>query len=294
MKILVSVGLLGLLIAAVHHWVGWGQLLLPWTHAPLGGLWLASALVLASYALRALRLFDYFWPLTRGGYPACLRLMLIHNALNNLLPMRAGEVSFPVLMHRYFGLSLLQATGALLWFRVLDLHAMVGIGGLAVGWHGLGVGVVGLMLAWWSLPWWLYRGLPVFRRGFQGIAVLEKLYAGLPGTPGLFWRSWFWTQLNWGLKLVVFAWVLTVFLPLPGSWALAGVMGGELTSVLPIHGVAGAGTYEAGILAALAPLGLSVHEALQGAVNLHVFMLGLSLLAAGASLALPLPRRAGE
>jgi hypothetical protein len=62
---------------------------------------------------------------------------------------------------------------------------------------------------------------------------------------------------------------------------------GELSSVLPFHGFAGAGTYEAGIVAGLVPLGLELEPALQGAVNLHLFVLGVSVLAGAMAALIP-------
>jgi hypothetical protein len=58
---------------------------------------------------------------------------------------------------------------------------------------------------------------------------------------------------------------------------------GELTSVLPIHGIAGAGTYEAGVVLVLSPLGVATDNALIAAADLHLFLLGFSLLVAGLS-----------
>ena len=63
------------------------------------------------------------------------------------------------------------------------------------------------------------------------------------------------------------------------SWA--GATTGELSSVLPIHGIAGAGTYEAGVLIGLLPWGLDQGLALASAVNLHLFVLGSTLLLTG-------------
>jgi uncharacterized membrane protein YbhN (UPF0104 family) len=65
-----------------------------------------------------------------------------------------------------------------------------------------------------------------------------------------------------------------------------GALGGELSSVLPVHGLAGAGTYEAGVVAALAPFRVSAVEALAAAVNLHLFLLGVSGLGGALALAL--------
>ena len=68
------------------------------------------------------------------------------------------------------------------------------------------------------------------------------------------------------------------FLGLSYSQSWMGATTGELSSVLPIHGVAGAGTYEAGVLAGLLPWGVDHAEALAAAVNLHLFVLGSTLL----------------
>jgi uncharacterized membrane protein YbhN (UPF0104 family) len=76
----------------------------------------------------------------------------------------------------------------------------------------------------------------------------------------------------------VFAWILAFFADLAWVSALLGAVGGELTSVLPAHGIAGAGTYEAGVVAALVPQGIRLSTALAAAVNLHLFLLGLSIV----------------
>jgi len=66
--------------------------------------------------------------------------------------------------------------------------------------------------------------------------------------------------------------------------ALFGAIAGDLTSVLPIHGVAGAGTYEAGVMAGLLPYGVAPQPALAAAVNLHLFLLGTTLAGGAVSL----------
>jgi len=123
--------------------------------------------------------------------------------------------------------------------------------------------------------------------------VVSKGMTGLPGTPALFWWTWLWTGVNWGVKLLVFAWILSTFASLPLGTALLGSVTGEMSSVLPIHGVAGAGTYEAGVAAGLLPLGAEAATALRGAVNLHLFVLGASLLSGALALLLPVRKRQG-
>ena len=281
-----GLAVLVLVIAGVQWLIGWNQLLMLWRSISPAALALAALSTLGSYAVRALRLYDYFLPATHGGFVACLKLTLLHNLFNNLLPMRTGEVSFPVLMTRYFATPLAGSLAALLWFRLMDLHALAAVALLAVGGRWLDVGWAGLLTAvWLGLPWWSFRlqAAPALARLGQRLPArwrerLVRARAGLPQTPTAFWRAWLWTQLNWLVKLAVFAWILRLFAPMPGAAAVMGAIGGDLTSVLPVHGVAGAGTYEAGVVAALTPFDIPTAAALAAAVNLHLFMLGLSLL----------------
>ncbi len=279
----------------VEAFIGWAALLAPWKKldvAPLAG---AIILVFSTYALRALRIYDYFRADIRGRFAACLRLSLQHNLLNNLLPMRTGEISFPVLMSRYFDIKPLRSLPTLLWFRLLDLHTLLA-GGLVVAGDRLFGHELSLLIAvvWMALPWLAYR---LYRPLTQALSrhpgraqqFAAKALQGLPHQPGLFWRSWFWTLCNWTIKLAVFAWVLGLFVDTGFAAAWVGATVGDLTSVLPIHGVAGAGTYEAGVVAGLLPFGITTTNAVQGAVNLHLFVLGCTLLSGLLSLALPGP-----
>ena len=109
---------------AVEHWWGWGRLLAPWAQIAPATIGLAIAGMAASYALRGTRIWLAESAIPRGAWFACLRLILINNALNLLLPARAGEVSFPLLMRRWFGIDLAQAAGTLFWLRLLDLHVL--------------------------------------------------------------------------------------------------------------------------------------------------------------------------
>lgn len=293
--------LLGVL-AGIQWTIGWTQLLAPWRALAPATLALAVWLTLFSYAARAVRVYDYFLPETRGGFAACLKLTLLHNLFNNLLPMRAGEVSFPVLMNRYFAMPLPRSLAALLWFRLMDLHALATVALVAVGGRWLDRWQVALLtLIWLGLPWGLFRWSPARALGRVGHHLplrwrerLTQARSGLPRTPAAFWRAWFWTLGNWFVKLAVFAWILQWFAPMPAAAAWLGAIGGDLTSVLPVHGIAGAGTYEAGVVAALLPFGVPATAALAAALNLHLFMLGLSLAGGGLALGLKVRGVKGE
>jgi len=291
-----SIALLLLFVVFVESYIGWSRLLQPWLRVDKALLALILALVLASYAIRAVRLYVYFRDAMQGRFTLALKLMLQHNLANNFLPMRSGELTFPMLMSSYFGVSLSRSMPALLWFRMFDLHTMVLLALWALGTQWLALRWVGLLaLLWLALPWllflfnhWLLERLQGGDRG-RVVGLLVKLLQGAPADRGLLLKTWFWSLINWLVKLLTFAWLLALFAQLDLARALLGAIGGELTSVLPIHGVAGAGTYEAGIVAALLPLGVAGETALSAAVNLHLFLLGSTLL--GGLLSLVLGRR---
>ncbi|MGD8590801.1 MAG: lysylphosphatidylglycerol synthase transmembrane domain-containing protein [Chromatiales bacterium] len=291
-----SIALLLLFIVLIESYIGWARLLQPWLAVNKELLGLLLTLVLASYAIRAVRLYVYFHADLRGEFPLALKLMLQHNLANNLLPMRSGELTFPMLMSRYFGVSPSRSMPALLWFRMFDLHTMALLALWALGSQWFGPILVGLVtLCWLALPWllflfnhWLLERLEGRGQG-RLTGLLIKLLQGAPAHRGLLLKTWFWSLINWLVKLLAFAWLLGLFAHVSIAQSLLGVIGGELTSVLPVHGVAGAGTYEAGIVAALLPLGVKAETAVGAAVNLHLFLLGATLL--GGLLSLPLGRR---
>ncbi len=298
LKTAIGLALLVGLIVLVERVIGWAALLAPWRTLQPTPLAAAIILVFFTYGLRALRVHDYFRADTHGRFATVLRLSLQHNLLNNLLPARSGELSFPVLMSHHFTIPPLRSVPALLWFRLLDLHTLLAFGLLVTGDALLGPGWAWpLTIGWMLLPWLGFHifaprltrwQLPEGRLG----ALLHQAAQALPLDAPLFWRSWLWTLLSWGIKLAVFAWILGLFASMGTVAAWVGVIAGDLTSVLPLHGVAGAGTYEAGVVAALLPFGIDAKIALQAAVNLHLFILGSTLLAGLLSLGLPARRPA--
>jgi len=284
-------------IAFVQWYIGWDALLRPWTRLSFAAVAVAAALVMASYGVRALRLYDYFRDQMQQRFHLALKLTLQHNLWNNMLPMRAGEASFPLLMLRYFDVPLMKSVSALLWFRVLDMHtlaacALAALGGLWLN----GAAAAGLLVLWMALPWAGYRlGLRHAARMAQIPAtgrvsrILHHVVASLPVSAHDFWRAWVWTLVNWGVKFAGLVWVLQQFIHGPVAAAVLGVIAGDSTSVLPIHGVAGAGTYEAGIVAGLAAAaaGIPAQTAVTGAVNVHLFILSAAVMGGALSLCLP-------
>jgi len=152
---------------------------------------------------------------------------------------------------------------------------------------------VPLLLLWAVVPialyWTAIKGqqrLDPYKKNKVG-KLLHQLLVGLPKNKAMFLRSWFWTVINWSVKLVVFAWLLSSFMAIPMFQSLLGAISGELTSVLPVHGLAGTGTYEAGVIMGVLPYGVEMKSALMGATNLHLFVLSSSLITGAATLIIP-------
>jgi len=283
---------LGLLLLVALVWLvqdsyGWSNILKSWQAIPPFELAIALTLMLASYLLRAVRFYDFFISHTRGHFLALLRITVLHNFFNNLLPMRSGEAAFPVLMKQKFGIAYSHSGPALLWLRLLDLYALLALAFISLQslmpWGDeLRIMVAIAVLLAPLLALVLQRQMRRFLSNGSGIKEkLLNLMEALPDHPVTFIRALFWTLINWALKLAVYSWLLKVFtgLPLTASWS--GATTGELSSVLPIHGLAGAGTYEAGVLAGLLPWGIEKTAALAAAVNLHLFVLGSTFLLTG-------------
>ncbi len=300
-------------VVLVERYFGWARLLAPWQTLPVGQIFVAVGLAFVSYWTRAMRLYDYFRSMDEGGralpganaeeplsgrqdmrgaFGLCFKVMLQHNLLNNLLPMRTGEISFPMLMMRHFAVPMVRSVPALFWFRLLDLHTLIAcaiLAAIGLVW-GAPLGVT-LLLTWMLLPLLLFWGQSRWQRTLQKKTstgrlheLLQKTLGSLPQHASDFWRAWAWTVITWVVKLGVFAWVLMLFVNITPTAALMGAIAGDLTSVLPVHGIAGVGTYEAGVVAGLLPYGVTPQNALSAAVNLHLFLLASTLIGGGISL----------
>lgn len=268
---------------------GWGEIVRRWQDAGWAMLCTAMGLLLSTYVLRTWRIHDYFPTETRGQFPRLLRLVQVHNLLNVMLPFRSGEVSFPLLMKQEFGVSFTRASAALLVMRLLDLHAL-----LAAAGAGLLLEKGGLLL--W-VGWVFFALLPAFAfalrrplfRLLHGVLpgklqrMLGEVEAGLPLNTLAFIRAWMATLINWFVKIAVLAWVLLLLADIPLGSAFGGALGGELSSVLPVHAPGGIGTYPAGIIAGALGSGADHQEGAMGvlgqaAVNAHLLIIVSSVV----------------
>lgn len=298
LKVIIGVVIFLAFIIFVEKYFGWTKLLAPWSKLSIVEILLSLTIIFFSYWLRAVRLYDYFRVQSPVKLSGTFRIMLLHNFFNNFIPMRAGEASFPILMQRYYSVPLTKSGSALIWFRILDLHTLFLIGLLIFGKYYFGLVITTILaILFLFIPLVLNTfGKAILihlqRRNTNSLShkLIIKLLENFPNDRSQFYRSWLWTVINWLVKISIFSWILIQFADINYLFAWAGVIAGDLTSVLPIHGFAGAGTYEAGIVAALLPFGVNPATSLVGAVNLHLFLLGATILGALIGLFIPIKK----
>ncbi len=282
-------------IAVVEHFIGFRNIFNAWQKLETGQLLLALLLMLGSYCLRAMRLFSYFPIQHLRNFVICVRISLLHNFFNNLLPMRSGEISLPLMLKQYFAIPGMRAVAALLLFRILDLHVLglILLATSLVLFPGLSLGIVMLLLLWLTIPWlvWKFHARLAQNLGNKThnkwASRLLQFMESFPRDLSRLLTAYGWTFINWLVKLWVLSWILLQFYNMPASTALTSVIFGDASSVLPIHGVAGIGTYEAGVVLGGGLLGENARNILPAAINLHLFVLGASALAALVALLLP-------
>lgn len=283
-------------------------------------VWLgAAAGVLASHALRALRLQAEWKPRVGVEFGPCLRLALLHNAAVVLLPMRAGEMGYAWWLHRKWDVPLTEALGSLLWLRLQDLVVLVSLA--AVLWLPGHVSAPVLLLAavvgFALMPRWLRRWStrpsarpadattspvtaapaiadPAAEPPRKLAARLRRittavLHAATTRRGG--WAPWIYAGTNWTLRLLVVGYLLVAIGPLEALDAVRGAMGGELAALLPVQGPAGLGTYEAGVWIGahlLTPsVPTEVAQLAGTALLVHLWWLFVGLAAAAMALLLP-------
>ncbi|MEC5397470.1 lysylphosphatidylglycerol synthase transmembrane domain-containing protein [Uliginosibacterium sp. H1] len=269
-----------------QHWQGVGERIAqvpPWQIA------VAVAAFALTYMLRAGRVYDEFRHLGHVGYFGVLRLTLAHNAAINILPFRSGEAAFPLLLNRWFGVPTARAVAALLWLRLQDAFVVLALAALV--WPALpawlrGLWIAAVALAAWLIPAWARRHPEALPEGGRLAKLMGKLRAALAESTRGSGRSWLWTIANWSVKLAAQAWLLAALLNASLATGIAGAMGVELAAILPIQGVAGFGTYEAGGAALMRPHGVALADGLQAALALHLFVIACALAAGGLALAL--------
>lgn len=209
-----------------------------WVWLLLGWLWTLS------YVVRAERLYVEWHTRTGLTRAACLRLVLRHFALLNLLPMRAGEVALPILLNRERGVPLSEGAGSLLWWRWQDIVVLAGLASALIlprwgsGW-AMGGSALCLLAAVASGSW--VKRLQMGRVGrWPRIARLAAAAAEPARRPS----TWALCVLAWAVKLTALGWAMTLLTGTDWTVGLLAAAGGEWGAAWPVQPLAGFGSVE--------------------------------------------------
>ena len=237
-------------------------------------IWVAALCGLSiCYLSRAARIWFEWRAETGLSFTQVLRLSLQHNAAVYLLPMRAGELSFPLLMRQHAGVSLADAGLSLVALRAQDATVVSALS-LSVIWPSpLSLAAsLGLIV----LAAWLWRHL----HGWQPKGPrLQRLAAALRRSR-TDWLGWSLSLLMWSVKLALIALLLIQLGALDAHAAFGGALGGEFAAALPVQGPAGLGNYEASVVGGVMLVQPSdapnLEQVAAAALAVHLFFFGVA------------------
>lgn len=285
--ILVSALFAYLAVRHVHFRDVWGGL-----HTS-NYVWLVPAfLALAvTVAIRAFRWRLIFRPETRPSMRSALVALLLSYFFNSVLPARAGEAARIVVLRRRAGTSAAETTATVLIERAFDVLCLLGLLFVTVAWlphvvwlHAavllavaLAAILIGLVIV---LALYDARPLRILLRPLGRLPFLsrervdeiaENFTHGFAALrrPKLALAAVFWTTLGW-LTLALSTWFVMLGFSLHISivGGLFVVIATNLALVLP-SSPAAVGVFEAAVLVALRPYGISDSQALSYALVVH-------------------------
>ena len=269
------------LLLIITVWVASEALDLTQVVTDLASLPLQTAVVIVllgsvSWLLRGLRTWIVFEHLPLHE---ALGMSFIHNTANNLAPMRLGELALPLLARWLGRVDFSVGLTSLLWIRLLDLVSLVGIsicilllpiaGSIMLALLAALIFLTPLILAY-VIPKTQHIRLPKLLEQARSQLIFEaqngkRLH-----------RLWRLTVLAWLAKIMGMGVLLATLSGIPLTDVISTILGAELSSILPIHGLAGAGSYEAGGILGSTLTGLSPILALEMTIQLHIYVLSLT------------------
>jgi len=276
MKLLVATALL-----VVTIWVAASVLDLTAVISAIIALPAQTAIVIfllgaVSWLLRGLRTWVLFerLPLTEA-----LGMSFVHNTANNLAPMRLGELALPMLARWLGNVEFSVGLTSLLWIRLLDLISLIGISVCIVFLPTIGTVMLALLAALIFLTPLLIAIIIPKTQHIRLPQILEQaraqlLYEAQNGKR--LHRMWRLTILAWLSKIMGMGVLLATLSGISMTDVITTILGAELSSILPIHGLAGAGSYEAGGIIGSTLMGLSPVLALEMTIQLHIYVLSLT------------------
>jgi len=229
-----------------------------------------------SWLLRGLRTWLLFEQLP---LMEALGMSFVHNTANNLAPMRLGELALPMLARWLGNVEFSVGLTSLLWIRLLDLISLIGISVCIVFLPTVGTIMLALLAALVFFTPLLIAIIIPKTQHIRLPQILEQARAQLiyeAQNGKRLHRMWRLTILAWLSKIMGMGVLLATLSGIPMTDVITTILGAELSSILPIHGLAGAGSYEAGGIIGSTLMGLSPVLALEMTIQLHIYVLSLT------------------
>ncbi len=233
----------------------------------------------------------------------------VHGALNRVMPLRTGELSYPLIAQRIGAAGLGEGLVQLLMLRILDLLTIASIFVLALGVStALGVagfttnagsaammtGILGFVsaLALWRLGWFLRTslGLTSWVLGRTGLAkeggkvatILERADGAVRSVTDLTLTKrlelGFWSLLCWGSYFALFHLILLALgVEIHLLQTILGSSAAIVGSVIPVSGLGTFGALEGGWTAGFAAIGMDPATAASTALLMSGLTLSFAL-----------------
>lgn len=239
-------------------------------------------------------------------------IVTIHGALNRLMPLRTGELSYPMLARKVGAAGLGEGLVQLLMLRIMDLLTVAMLFLLAfslnmlLGVAGLGESSDAFLIAAGAifalclvilarLSWMLRFGLGVARKVFSLLGatireksqrIIDRAEAAVDAVtdlkPGQRLRIIFWSIACWSCFFLTFYFILVALqVDLPFLTTVLGSSAAIVGSTVPVSGLGTFGALEGGWTAGFVAVGLPSATAASTALVMSGLTLLFALILAG-------------
>jgi len=230
----------------------------------------AFFLYFTSYILRTIR-----WRITLPvkNFFKLFKLTVYNTVFNIFLPFRTGEFSFFYILKKE-GIEISKSAVSFFTVRIFDAYALLVlfifsfllIKSFILAILFLFFSPIGIFFIAFASNFIKYEKFKSFKEDVLHKKNIFSLYVL--------------SILTLFFKFTAFYLVLPQGLNLSYSLALFASSAGDLTTILPIHGIAGIGTYEGGFAGILLLLGINKDTAILSSIFVHIFILSASAVLA--------------
>ncbi|WP_457643114.1 lysylphosphatidylglycerol synthase transmembrane domain-containing protein [Persephonella sp.] len=237
-------------------------------------LLIAFLLYLISYITRAFR-----WKLTLSiqDFGKLFKITAYNTVFNIFLPFRTGELSFFYLLKKE-NIPFSESAVSFISVRIFDALSLVAVFASAFFmFKGSWLFAVAVILLMPAVAYLLRYAAGFIKH--EKVSAFHSTKLTVKNVAVLYVLS----VVTFVVKFTAFYLVLPSGIELSFVQAFFAAAAGDLTTILPIHGVAGIGTYEGGYAGILILFGVDKEKALLASVFTHIFMLMGAALIAGFS-----------